>query len=426
MINLIFMKKRLLIIGMALMTGFSFAQQREIRRAERALNSQKYSEVLSNLKDAEGSIASADKELQAKFYALRGEALTGLASTNYAKAKEAAAAFEKALELNPNIRNAHEDALFSLRTILINSAVSDQNAERYNEAAEKLTTSYSISNDPSDLYFAASNYVNSQNYAKALEYYQTVLDLGYTGETIEYVATHKETGEVHPFDNENLRNIAVRTGEYIKPEDLMTESRRGEILRNMTLIYIQQGENEKAIELMKAARAENPNDVYLMRAEADMSYNMGDMKRYNELMSKIIETDPDNPELYFNLGVGTAELGENEKAEKYYEKALELKPDYESALINLAVLKLSKEGPIVEEMNSFGTSRADNQRYEELKKIREDLYRETLPYLEKAYNLNQNNIQILRTLMNIYSQLGEDAKFQEMKAKVDAMEQSGN
>lgn len=425
MINLIFMKKRLLIIGMALMTGFSFAQQREIRRAERALNSQKYSEVLSNLKDAEGSIASADKELQAKFYALRGEALTATAGSNYEKAKEAANAFIKAFELNPALKNAHQDALFNLRTIFINSAVSDQNANRYTAAAEKLITSYKISEDPSDLYFAASNYVNAQEYSKALEYYQKVLDLGYTGQTTEYVATHKETGEVHPFDNENLRNIAVRTGEYIKPEVRVTESRRGEILRNMTLIYIQQGENEKAIELMKAARAENPNDVYLMRAEADMSYNMGDMKRYNELMSKIIETDPDNPELYFNLGVGTAELGENEKAEKYYEKALELKPDYESALINLAVLKLSKEGPIVEEMNSLGTSRADNQRYEELKKIREDLYRETLPYLEKAYNLNQNNIQILRTLMNIYSQLGEDAKFQEMKAKVDAME-SGN
>ena len=43
----------------------------------------------------------------------------------------------------------------------------------------------------------------------------------------------------------------------------------------MTLIYIEQGDSEKATELMKVARAENPEDIYLMRADADMSYKMG-------------------------------------------------------------------------------------------------------------------------------------------------------
>jgi tetratricopeptide (TPR) repeat protein len=282
-----------------------------------------------------------------------------------------------------------------------------------------------VSKDPSDLYFAASNAVNGKDYDAALKYYQMVLDSGYTGETEEFVATNKETGEVEAFENENIRNIAIKSGQYIKPEKRVTDSRKGEILRNMTLIYIEQGNNEKATELMKTARAENPGDVYLMRADADMSYKMGDIARYNELMSQIVASDPENPEIYFNLGVGSAEIGNKEEAIKYYEKALELNPDYEAALINIAVLKLSGEDALVEEMNSLGNSKADNQKYDELKQKRSDIYTETLPYLERALKLKPDSQEVVRTLMNIYGQLADDAKYKEMKAKLESLEKQG-
>ncbi len=137
-------------------------------------------------------------------------------------------------------------------------------------------------------------------------------------------------------------------------------------------------------------------------------------------MNAIVAKDPDNPEVYFNLGVGSQELGENDQAITYYKKAIELNPNYEAALINLAVIKLAREGELVEEMNSLGMSAADNRRYEELKLQRENLYEEVLPYLEKAGNINPNNIEVLRTLMNIYSQLGDDGKYNAMKARVDS------
>jgi tetratricopeptide (TPR) repeat protein len=332
----------------------------------------------------------------------------------------------KAISLDGKKENELAEPLQNLRAALINGAIKDQNAQRYEQAADRLYTSYMVTKkDTSDLYFAAGNEVNGKNYDKALKYYQMLLDLGYTGAVKEFVATRKENGEVEPFDNENLRNIAIKTGEFIKPETRVTESRKGEILRNMTLIYLEQGNKEKATELMKAARAENPNDVYLMRADADMSYKMGDLERYNMLMNKIVASDPDNPEIYFNLGVGTAEIGDKEKAIGYYKKALELKPDYESALINLSVLKLSGEDKLVEEMNNLGNSAADNKRYDELKQERLDIYKETMPYLEKALQLNPNNTEVVRTLMNIYGQLGEDAKFKEMKSKLDSLETKG-
>lgn len=419
------MKTRILITGLAFVSAISFGQKKEIKKAEKAIQSNKYSEALTYLSEAEPMLGSADNDLKAQFYAAKGEALLGSGGSDYTKLKKAAEAFTTALEMDPKIETQLSVPLQNLRAALINGAVKDQGAGQYKMATDKLYTSYTVSKDPSDLYFAASNAVNGKDYDAAIKYYQMALDSGYTGETSEFVATNKETGEVEAFESENIRNIAVKSGQFIKPEKRVTESRKGEILRNMTLIYIEQGNNEKATALMETARAENPNDVYLMRADADMSYKMGNIARYNELMGKIVASDPENPEIYFNLGVGSAEIGNNEKAIEYYEKALELNPDYEAALINIAVLKLSGEDKMVEEMNSLGNSRADNQKYDELKEKRNALYTETLPYLEKALKLKPDSKEVVRTLMNIYGQLAEDAKYNEMKAKLEALEKQG-
>jgi len=413
------MRTRFLIAGLALMTTISFAQKREIRKAEKAIKSNQYNEALDYLKEAEPTLGAADNSMKAQFYAARGEAIFGVGKNDHAKLLAATEAFQTAISLDPAIEGQLSAQLQNLRASLINGAVKDQNAQNYKQAIEKLYASYVTSKDPSDLYFAAGNAVNGRDYKTALEYYQMLLDMDYTGEEEEYVATDKVSGEVKSFDNKNLRDLAVRAGEYIKPETQKTESKKGEILRNMTLIYIEEGNTDKATALMKAARAESPDDVYLMRADADMSYKMGDVTRYNEIMKKIVASDPTNPELYFNLGVGSGEIGDNEKAIEYYEKTLELKPDHEGALINIAVVKLSGEDKLVEEMNSLGNSAADNRKYDELKKQRQAIYAETVPYLERAHKLNPNNKEVIRTLMNIYGQLADDDKYQEMKAKLD-------
>lgn len=418
------MKKQAIIVSIALaVTAISFGQKREVNRAQRAIKSEKYSDAQNLLNEAEKQITEMDDKLKAQFYAARAEVLTHTAGQDYNKMKTAAEAIEKAKNLDSRTESQLEETAQNLRAALINSAVRDQNSGNYEMASRRLATSYQVSQDPSDLYFAAGNAVNGNDYDLALQYYQQLLDLGYTGEETVYVATSKSTGEVEHFDNKNLRDMAVRSGEYIKPETQKLESRKGEILRNMTLIYIDKNQTEKATELMKQARAENPSDIFLMRAEADMSYKMGDLANYNRLLNEIVASDPDNPEVYFNLGVGTAEIGETEKAITYYEKALELKPDYEGALINIAVVKLAGEKELVDEMNSLGTSAADNRRYDQLLKEREELYKETLPYLERALEINPKNIEVVTTLRNIHSQLGNDDKFEEMKSKLEALEQ---
>ena len=115
------------------------------------------------------------------------------------------------------------------------------------------------------------------------------------------------------------------------------------------------------------------------------------------MISQAIEKDPNNAILYFNLGVVNNDLGDSESARNFYEKAIEIDPTYESAYFNLTSLILSGESVIVDEMNSLGTSRADNARYETLKSERESLYMACVPFLKNLIEIN-NNIEAIKTI----------------------------
>jgi tetratricopeptide (TPR) repeat protein len=106
-------------------------------------------------------------------------------------------------------------------------------------------------------------------------------------------------------------------------------------------------------------------------------------------------------------------------AEKYYKKAIEINPKYSNAYLNLAILKLDKEGKIVEEMNKLGNSAKDNKRYDELKIQREQVFKDALPYLEKVVELSPDNKDAKQTLLNVYTSLDMNDKYKALKATMN-------
>ena len=138
------------------------------------------------------------------------------------------------------------------------------------------------------------------------------------------------------------------------------------------------------------------------------------MTNYKKIINELIKSDPNNPDLYYNLGVASARNGEKKEAMEYYSKAIELNPDYAEALINKAQLILDGERTIIDEMNSLGTSNADYDRYDVLKEEKNKLYSDALPYLESASRLRPESMDIVKTLKGIYGLLSMDAKEKEM------------
>lgn len=415
------MKTRILTAALAMFTVVAFGQKKEIRRAGKAVEKGDYQEAKNYLQQAEAELGNADQDEKADYYLYKGYALIGSGeNVPTADLLAAAEAFEKAKELG---HGDVEQGIAAASNALVNAAIADQNAQKFSEAADKLVASYQLNKqDTVYLYYAASNAVNAQDYDKALEYYEELRDVGFTGEETIYTAVNKETGEEERMPNKEQRDLFVKSGDYTDPKEEVTESKKGEIAKNIALIYIEKGEDEKAIAAIEDAKAENPGDASLMQAEADMYYGMGDMKKYREIMEEIVAQNPDDAVLYYNLGVSAAQMEEHERAMEYYKKAIEIDPSMHNARINLAFVILAQERPIVEEMNSLGMSKADQKKYNELAEKRNQLYKDAMPHLEKVLEKDPNNLEAARTMMNMYYQLNETEKAEEMKQKVAEIE----
>src|SRR5690606_34892709 len=125
----------------------------------------------------------------------------------------------------------------------------------------------------------------------------------FLGVETEYIATNKQTNEEEAFPSKALMDISVKAGSHIKPTTKKSESKQGEIVRNIALIYMNQGDNEKALAAMKDARAANPDDSGLIISEANMQLQMGNRDEFKKLIQEALVKDPNNPELLFNLGI---------------------------------------------------------------------------------------------------------------------------
>lgn len=425
------MKKRLIIAIVLLYGTFSFAQRSELRDADKAIRSGNFADAKSALAAAEPMMTDANEKDQAKYYFLKGQALYANGTAANADIDEAIENFDKAKTIEKQSgKSKYTGEIDEMKSKMMNGILTKANAalqsKDYMRSSVGFEQAYRMSpKDTLYLYYAASTAVTAQDYEASLQYYEELRDLGYEGVGTDYNATNKETGVVETFDNKNLRDLSVKSGSHLAPKDVKTESKKAEIVKNIALIHLSNGDNEKALEAMKVARAANPDDLGLLLSEANVQLKMGNKERFRELMEEATTKDPKNAELQYNLGVIAAEAGQKESAQKYYEKTIELDPSYTDAYTNLSVLMLSGEAEIVEEMNSLGNSAKDNKRYDELREQRVELYKNAIPYLETALKLKPNNIEAAKTLMNIYSITSDSDKFKAMKARVAKME-AGN
>lgn len=422
------MKKLLTFMLLLAITTMSFAQKSEVKAIDKAIKKSNFADAKSAASAAEALVGSMDDKLKAQFYFLKAQALYANGAGSDAEVDEAIEILDKlkALESSMGKLKYTEEAnemTTSMMSSYLTKANDAFNAKKYKEAAKGFEKVYKMSpRDTMYLYYAASSAVTEQDYDTALDYYVQLKNLGYTGIQMNYYATNVETGEEEAFASKETRDFSVKAKGHNKPRDVKGESKAAEIVKNIALIYVAQGENEKAIGAMADARAKNPDDLGLLLSEANVHLQMGNRAKFKELMQVATEKDPNNAELLYNLGVLAAEGGNKEESIKYYERAIKIDPGYVDAYNNLAVVILEGEAGIVEEMNNLGTSSADNKKYDELKEKRTELYNSAIPYLEKALELRESNMDAARTLMNIYSALGQTDKFKAMRAKVEEME----
>ena len=422
------MKKIILSIIIFCLFQLSYSQKKELKTIEKQIKSEEYENALNTINSIKSLVDSSDDKIKARYYYLKGLARYQNGNGSFENKLLSINDFNEVKEIELSGSKIYTIKVDDIFTELFNSFVNDSRSaldnKNYEKSYKNLEAAYNVSKrDTLYLYNAALVATEAKDYKVALDFYEELINLKYSGVSMNYYAVEKESGKEQVFQDEKSRNFSVDViGTHEAPRDEMAESVEIDILRSMAAIYKTQEEYDKSIIYLDLAKKIDENDINLILLESNVRWEMGEVDEYQKLISKALEIEPDNVDLVFNLGVVNADKGNFDDAIGYYNKAIEIDPNYTKAYLNAAALILEKEGPIIEEMNSLGMSTADYNRYDELKIERENLYKSAIPYLEEVYNLENDNLNAARTLKNIFSALGDTDSENKYKVIVAELE----
>ena len=426
--------KKIIVTGILALTSVIYAQKNEIKELETAIQNKDFVKAKTASANAEALVANMDDKLKPKFYFLKAEAYYANGTGNMTDFDTALESIKTLADTEKQIgKGKYTTQAIEIKTNIMNALLKRANAyyesKNYIDAAKGFEKIYSL--NPKDtvyLYNAAITAIQSKDYDMSLKHLVKLKDLKYTGIETNYYAVNRESNEVEQFNGKSTRDLAVNTLKTHKnPTDKKTESKRADIVKNIALIHIFRGENDKALAAIEEAKKENPNDYNLILSEANIYLQLKDEKKASELYKKALSMEPNNADLNYNVGVLAMNAKQYDDANTYFKKTIELQPDYADAYLNISFIEISKGNAINDQMNKLGNSRADNIKYEKLMEEKNALFLKSAKFLEDNYLSkfpNSKNIDVFKQLKNIYSAIGDTNKFKMYKAKVEALESS--
>ncbi len=424
------MKKTFLLLVAMMISFASFSQKEELKAAENALKANNFKDAVSVLKNAEPLLAAAKDKQKAQYYLLLGKGYNGQGMIN-----DAASAFNKVIEIEKNGSKSYTDEAGNLLNTLVQNIatkassayeegiakIKDVNDKdtyavgviKLGESADGFKKVYELSQrDTAFLQNAAYIYYFAEKYNNSIDAYKKLIDMGYTGAGTTYEAISVLNDQPVYFNTKKEMDDQVKMKLAKNPKVSVKEPQTVEMKKMIVKNYIALKQNDDALKIIKEAQQAAPGDYGLLVDEANVYYAMGDNLKFKEKLEEAVKINPSDYVLHYNIGVMKSDLKDYDGAIESYNKAIELKPDYADAYNNIGAAILGKTIPIVEEMNQ---NLNNFKKYDELQAKQLEFYKQAMPYYEKAFGIDKNNISVVQALMGIYNQLEMYDKAKEMK-----------
>lgn len=159
------------------------------------------------------------------------------------------------------------------------------------------------------------------------------------------------------------------------------------------------GDTAKALKIIQQGREVMPDELDLVIAEANIYLQQKKSKEAQEVLKIAIQKDPKNPMLYMAVAQKYDESGNFADAEANYLKAIELKADYFDAVYNLGALYFNNALEILKAADKLEMG---DPKYDTEKLRAEEMFKKSIPALEKAETLDPKDKSTLISLKQLY------------------------
>lgn len=201
------------------------------------------------------------------------------------------------------------------------------------------------------------------------------------------------------------------------------------IYSSLAGIYYEQDKDvNKAIEIYAQGRDRFPNDLNLLLMETNLFLAEAMTEKALNNLQEAARIDTTNATIFFAIGAKYNEVVDDttktdemrkdafDKAVVAYMRSIELKPDYFDPNYNIGALYVNKASNVITVANELPIE--EQKKYDAMMEEANGYLTTCLPFLEKAHELQPDDVSTMVSLKEIYTRLGMMDKMKEMDAKL--------
>ena len=189
------------------------------------------------------------------------------------------------------------------------------------------------------------------------------------------------------------------------------------IYQSLARIHKNGGDKEKSFETIKKGRKAYPQNQHLIFEEIDYYLQSGKDQEALVSLNDAISIEPNNAFLYYVRGTVYEKLKDQDNAIADYKKSIELDSKQHDAAFNLGAFYFNKGVDKINIANDLPLNQS--KKYEEMKTDAKKDFMSAIPYIEMANKAKPEDTDTATMLIKLYTQVGEDAKAKELKAKYE-------
>lgn len=311
------------------------------------------------------------------------------------------------------------------------AALNAYNNKKYAEAAPKFLEVYNLlkaagQDNKKYLYYAGLTYALADNKNEASKVYMDLINSGYDGVETTYTAKNKKSNEVENLEKTtwDLYKKMGAAGEYTDFKSETSKSIEQELYETTAALLVDSDRNEEALALIEKGTKKFPANSKLSELQGTAYYKSGKTNEFVSSLKAQLAKNPNDANNWYNLGVLQSKDPATEaEALMSYKKATELKPDFVQAWQNLAYLAMGDDPKAIDDYEAArkaGKTELANKIISD-RRVR---LAASLPYAEKWYEYDKNNIDLVTLLKGLYLSTKNEAKHKEFKAKEEALKTS--
>ena len=354
-----------------------------------------------------------DKAKESLDQALANEKSKDWYNTYFAKGKLAQAVFEAD---NPKFDTYFSDPLGEAYTAYEKAMELDTKGG----IKKRIITNMIYNSLALDLYSQGSKHFEAKEYEEALKSFETQIEITESDKYAGVIDTGMYYNAGLAAINCNKYDEAIKFFETCAEMKYMGISPHYQIYESI----LGQGDTVKAEAYLLDLPNKFPGDNTITLQLIDLYLKSGKFDEALKYIKVAKEIDPDNFSLYFATGIMFLNQEKYDEAISELTRSVELKSDLFDSQYGLGAAYINKAADMILKANDI----MDVKEYSAAVDLANAVYAKALPNMEKAHELNPNDIYTMRSLSELYYRLKQkdpslSVKYDEIRAKLGAVEE---